>query len=301
MDDRSRSVLSHNGVPNAREPDILGNLLICSHSAISSSSTGMRKPSQSSKKDTYNPYFSEHFVTRSDVLHPSPPSKTPQNTQLALILTMTLTGSNLFLLLLITIVTWSVSGSTALEMQDVPAYTSAAETKPCATECAITPSAAFKTKYACDPVNPVSCICANETASVELRDSMSTYCYEKCDGLVGPHLATSILAEYCRQDWEGKTITDPPLGPTGTSAGTTGTPKSSGAVIPPTEGPNTSDGGLKRWETIVLGTVIPIVGVIMAALGVWLTWRHLKRKNQMSKNSTPGSLELQGGSTDTSH
>jgi len=160
-------------------------------------------------------------------------------------------------------------------MQDFPAYTSAAETKPCATECAITPSAAFKTKYACDPVNPVSCICANGTASVELRDSMSQYCYDKCDNLVGPHLATSILAAYCGQDWEGKPITDPPPGPsTTTSSG-------SGAI------PDASGGGLTKTETIILATVLPILSLIVAVVGV-----VLNQKRKQKKQKTTEGLEL---------
>ncbi|KAK0738144.1 hypothetical protein B0T18DRAFT_433001 [Schizothecium vesticola] len=164
---------------------------------------------------------------------------------------MTLSRLRLYLLLLLQTSLSTIPTTNALEtlMQDFPAFTSAAETRPCATECAIVPSATFKVKYSCSPGNPVSCICANETASVELRDSMSTYCYNKCDGLVGPRLATAILADYCGQDWEGKaTITKPPEGPTTTPA------------APKGGGPNTedSDGGLKRWETIVIGTLVPI-------------------------------------------
>jgi len=193
----------------------------------------------------------------------------------------TLTAPQLIFLELSAILGLTRGMATETLMQDFPAYTSAAETKSCATECAITPSAAFKTKYACDPVNPVSCICANGTASVELRDSMSQYCYDKCDNLVGPHLATSILAAYCGQDWEGKTITDPPPGPSTT------TTSGSGASAPSTAIPDASGGGLTKTETIILATVLPTLSLIVAVMGVVLNQKRKQKKKKTTEGLEP--------------
>jgi len=201
---------------------------------------------------------------------------------------LTVTASKLIFLSLSAILGFTRAMATETLMQDFPEFTSAAETKPCATECAITPSAAFKTKYACDPVNPVSCICANGTASVELRDSMSQYCYDKCDGLVGPHLATSILAAYCGQDWEGKTITDPPPGPS------TPTTSESNASASSTAISDMSGGGLTKTETIILATVLPTLSLIVAVVGV-----VLNQKRKQKKQKTTEGLELQGVSAAT--
>ncbi|KAK4163318.1 hypothetical protein QBC43DRAFT_335513 [Cladorrhinum sp. PSN259] len=193
---------------------------------------------------------------------------------------MTPTWTKVFLLVISTILNapGTVAQLVETPMQNFPAFTTAAEKKPCATECAITPSAEFKTKYGCDPVNPVSCICANGTRSVELRESISTHCYNKCDNLTGLQLATAILSEYCQQTWEGKpTITDPPTAPTTTttrSADNTGS-GSAGSTGSPSPGPSRPPDdpqGLNRTETIVLQTVIPIVGTIVAAVGVYLAY-----------------------------
>jgi hypothetical protein len=196
---------------------------------------------------------------------------------------ITLTASQLIFLSLSSTLGLTRAMETETLMQDFPEYTSAAETKPCATECAITPSAAFKTKYACDPVNPVSCICANGTASVELRDSMSQYCYDKCDGLVGPHLATSILAAYCGQDWEGKTITNPPPGP----STTTTSESSASASASSTAISDASGGGVTKTETIILATVLPTLSLIVAVVGV-----VLNRRRKQKKQKTTEGLEL---------
>jgi len=156
-----------------------------------------------------------------------------------------------------------ITGVLAVEtpMQNVPAYTTAIQKKPCATECAIVPSDAFKTKYTCNVVDAVSCICANATASVELRSSMSQYCYDHCDGVVGPHLATAILDGYCAQFSTGRTTDPPHASPTSTTS--TEIPNST------TTTPPAPDGGLSSGAVIALATVIPGVTLIVTVLGAW--------------------------------
>ena len=99
-----------------------------------------------------------------------------------------------------------ICGCHALEtlFQDVPAYNAiltsitAAAIPYCVTECVITPSDMFKTKYKCDPKDPVSCICADGDRSTELKNSMTKHCYEKCDAR-GTSPATRVLQDYCAQ------------------------------------------------------------------------------------------------------
>ncbi|KAK0617733.1 hypothetical protein B0T14DRAFT_525753 [Immersiella caudata] len=176
------------------------------------------------------------------------------------------------LLFLVSVLATATQAAMETPMQNLSAFTSAAETKPCATECAITPSASFKAQHTCDPVNPVSCICANGTASAELHDAMSTYCYEKCDGFIGVQLATAILVEYCGQSWGGNAmITDAPV--TSTSS-VTSNPTRTGTADP------AAGGGLTKEEKIILATVIPVVGLIVAALALWVAWKQLKRRRE---------------------
>ncbi|KAK4447206.1 hypothetical protein QBC34DRAFT_132979 [Podospora aff. communis PSN243] len=180
-----------------------------------------------------------------------------------------------------TTATATTATPTETPMQNFPAYTTAGSIKPCATECAITPSASFKAQHSCDPVNPVSCICANGTASVELHDAMSRHCYDKCDGIIGPGLATKILQEYCGQGWEGKRpVTTGPLAE-GTSTGTAGAEPTIGSGTGSAGGDTSgadSSGGLTREETIAIGTVVPIVGLIVAVVTLWVTWRYMRRR-----------------------
>lgn len=148
---------------------------------------------------------------------------------------------------------------------------------PCATECAITPSIAFKSKYSCDIVNPVSCICGNRTRSVELRSSISDYCYNKC-GWDMITLATAILSDYCIENKAVQTQAPITGSPTETTALATST--ATNTPTPPTErnGLSVSD---------IAGIVAAVVGFLGTVASVWIAVLSYRRDMRLGRDPWP--------------
>jgi hypothetical protein len=151
---------------------------------------------------------------------------------------------------------------------------------PCATECAIMPSITFKSKYSCDIVNPVSCICGNGTRSVELRSSISDYCYNKCAWEMIT-LATAILSDYCVENKAVQTqvpITGSPTETTETTASATST--ATNAPAPPTDrnGLSVSD---------IAGIVTAVVGVLGTIASIWIAVLSYKRDKRLGRDPWP--------------
>lgn len=154
---------------------------------------------------------------------------------------------------------------------------------PCATECAITPSMAFKSKYSCDIVNPVSCICGNKTRSVELRSSISDHCYNKCDWKLIP-LATAVLDDYCFQNQAVQTQAPTTGSATQrTTLATQTTSASSTATNFPTP--------TKESNSLTVSDKATIVGVVLGFLalvvGVWMAVRDYRKDKRLGRDPWP--------------
>jgi len=158
-------------------------------------------------------------------------------------------------------------------MENTDAYQTAFAVNPCLTSCAVQPSKTFKAEHGCPPDDAFECICANVTASVELRDSMTAFCFSHCDATVGP-IVTPILEQYCksnsaRTQEQNSPTNSAPLTTTFTHSETSKsymTIISATALVTPTTIPTPPP----KDSTLGIGLGIGVPTVIFAALAVYL-------------------------------
>jgi hypothetical protein len=168
-------------------------------------------------------------------------------------------------------------------MGNTDAYQTAFAVNPCLTSCAVEPSKTFVAEHDCPLDDPSECICANVTASIELRNSMTAFCFDHCDGNAGS-IVTPILKQYCKCNSARMTVQDSAFNSvtltttfthSETSKSYTTIMTMTASVTPTTI--STPPPEKAKDSTLGLGLGIGIPAVILAALTLYLTM-HIRLK-----------------------